>query len=295
MSIPGILPGQGISRRRFLTTATCGAAGLALYGGEFERHKIELTHQNISVQGLPEAFDGFTIAQLSDVHLDEYTEPFLLREAVDHINRLKPDIVLLTGDYVSYEVLPKNLTVRAAWQCGSLLGELDCTQRYAVFGNHDVMVGEEPVGEALKAHGMTMLRNAAIPLERSGGRIWIAGIDDPVMGNPDLDKTLPASIRKATNEPVVMMCHAPDYVDEIVAHPAAKSVALIMSGHTHGGQVRLPFVGALRLPPGGKKYVQGLFQLGHTQLYVNRGLGSVGLPVRFDCPPEITSYTLRKA
>ena len=90
------------------------------------------------------------------------------------------------------------------------------------------------------------------------------------------------------------MCHAPDYADELIACPAGKTVSLMLSGHTHGGQVRLPFIGALDLPVGGRKYIEGLFRLDSMQLYVNRGIGTVGVPFRFDCPPEITSITLRR-
>ena len=89
--------------------------------------------------------------------------------------------------------------------------------------------------------------------------------------------------------------HAPDYADELLAHLAGTPIDLMLSGHTHGGQVRLPFVGALDLPPGGKKYVEGWFRLGSMQLYVNRGIGTIGLPFSFDCPPEISLFTLRAA
>ena len=91
------------------------------------------------------------------------------------------------------------------------------------------------------------------------------------------------------------MCHAPDYADDLLAHPAGMSVDLMLSGHTHGGQIRLPLVGALQLPDMGKKYVEGWFKLGRMQLYVNRGIGTVGVPFRLDCPPEISLFTLRTA
>jgi len=91
-----------------------------------------------------------------------------------------------------------------------------------------------------------------------------------------------------------LMCHAPDYVDDLLLQSATRSVGLMLSGHTHGGQVRVPFVGAVSLPPLGRKYIEGRFQFGRTQLYVNRGIGTVGLPFRFDCPPEITEITLRR-
>jgi hypothetical protein len=283
---------QVVSRRSFLKGALYGAGGLALYAGEFERHWLEVVRRDIGLHGLSAEFDGLTIAQLSDIHLDEFTEPFLLREAIDAINRANPDIVLLTGDYVTAQVLPPKLTLDAAWQCASLLGGLQCKQRYAIFGNHDIWAGEQHVGEALRFHGMTVLRNAHVPFERGGSRIWLSGLDDPCEGQPDPDLAIPSRIRNLANEPVILMCHAPDYVDQLCMQPTGQAVSLVLSGHTHGGQVRLPVVGPLWLPPGGRKYVEGLFQLGTTQLYVNRGIGSVGAPVRFNCRPEITLFTL---
>jgi hypothetical protein len=219
----------------------------------------------------------------------------LLRESIDEINRAKPDMVLLTGDYVSAEVLSRKLTAQAALQCGRMLSRIECPQRYAIFGNHDVWAGEEHVGEALATNGITVLKNSYLPIEQGGARMWLAGLDDPVCGKPDPDQAIPASIRNKAGEPVILMCHAPDYVDELREHPAGQAVSLVLSGHTHGGQVRLPFVGALHLPPGGRKYVEGLFQVGSMQLYVNRGIGSVGVPFRFDCRPEITIFRLRTA
>lgn len=286
---------QPVSRRSFLKGAMYGAGGLALYAGEFERHWLELVHKTIEIDGLPNTFEGMTIAQLSDIHLDEFTEPFLLREAIDEVNRARPDVVLLTGDYVSAEVLPRHLTIEAAWQCGKLLSRIECAQRYAIFGNHDIWAGEQHVGDALRSNGITVLRNSYLPIERGGDRIWLAGIDDPVYGQPDPDTAVPSSIRNIPHEPVILMCHAPDYVDELGSHPAGQAVSLVLSGHTHGGQVRLPFVGPLQLPPGGRRYVDGLFKIGSMQLYVNRGIGTVGVPFRFDCRPEITFFTLQSA
>ena len=283
---------QQASRRSFLKGALYSAGSLALYAGELERHWLEVVRKDIRISGLPADFDGLSVAQLSDIHLDEFTEPFLLREAIDEVNRARPDIVLLTGDYVSSEVLPPNLTVEAAWQCGKLLNQLECKKRYAIFGNHDIWAGEEHVGNALQSNGITVLRNSYLPFERGAARIWLAGLDDPVCGRPDPDRTIPTSIRNIAAEPILLMCHAPDYVDELQNHPAGRAVSLVLSGHTHGGQIRLPFLGPLRLPPGGRKYVEGLFRVGATQLYVNRGIGSVGVPFRFDCRPEITLFTL---
>ncbi|HEY2857879.1 MAG TPA: metallophosphoesterase [Terracidiphilus sp.] len=282
-----------ITRRRVLQTLLYGTAGMALYAGEIERHWIDIVHRDIRIAGLPEAFDGMTIAQLSDIHLDEYTEPFLLREAVDHINRLQPDMVLLTGDYVSAELLSKKTSIGAAWQCASLLSSIKCPQKFAILGNHDIMAGGDAISEAITSHDIPVLRNAFLPIERGKSRIWLAGIDDPVLGKPNPERSIPVSMHNHRPEPVILMCHAPDFVDELVDLPLSQSIALVLSGHTHGGQVRIPFLGAMHLPPGGRKYIEGWFGLGSMQLYVNRGIGAVGVPFRFNCRPEITLFRLR--
>src|SRR4051812_2454892 len=197
---------QQVSRRSFLRGAMFGAGGLALYAGVIERHWLEIVYKEVAIGGLPPTFDGMKVAQLSDIHLDEFTEPFLLRESIDEINRAKPDMVLLTGDYVSAEVLPRKLTAKAAWQCGSMLSRIECPRRYAIFGNHDVWAGEEHVGEALTTNGITVLKNSYLPLEQGGARMWLAGLDDPVCGKPDPDRAIPESIRNKSGEPVILMC-----------------------------------------------------------------------------------------
>ena len=272
-----------------------GAVGLAFYSGVIERHWIEITQRGFLLSGLPRVFNGFRIVQLSDVHMDEYTEPAFLRRVIDEINRIEPDAVVLTGDYVSYGLGSRDFAVGAAWQCAGILNELKCKERYAVLGNHDVIVGGRQVTAALAANGVTVLRNENLPIERNGSRIWLAGLDDPVSGFPDPDSAIPVSIRNVPNEPILLMCHAPDYADYLMTRASGQAVALMLSGHTHGGQVCLPLIGALDLPKLGRKYAAGPFQLGRLQLYVNRGIGTVGLPFRLDCPPEITVITLRKS
>jgi hypothetical protein len=294
MALFSSFPRPSMSRRRFIKAGLLGGAGLALYSGELERHWIEVTQIDILLHRLPAAFDGWRIAQISDIHMDEYSEPFFLRHAIEKINRMEPDAVFLTGDYVSDGPLGNSFARGAAWRCARILRELRCGKVYAILGNHDVSVGANEVTAALTANGIPVLTNACLPIERGGGRIWLAGLDDPVMGDPDPNLAIPASIRNVPNEPVVLMCHAPDYADNLLAHPAGRAVDLMLSGHTHGGQVRLPLVGALELPSMGKRYIEGLFRLGSMQLYVNRGIGTVGLPFRLDCPPEITLMTLRK-
>jgi uncharacterized protein len=284
-----------VTRRRFLIGGAVGAAGLGLYSTVIARHRIEVTERDIHLNGLAASLDGLRIAQLSDIHLDEFTEPFFLRDVIERVNRMEPDLVLLTGDFVSYGISTKQFAIGSAWQCANMLTGLKCRQVYAVLGNHDVSVDSKGVTAALTANGIKVLTNTCLPIERGGARLWLAGVDDPLIGDPDPEAAIPASIRDVPHEPIILMCHAPDYADDLLAHPAGKAVDLMLSGHTHGGQVRLPLVGALELPDMGKKYVEGWFQLGRMQLYVNRGIGTVGVPFRLDCPPEISVFTLRIA
>jgi hypothetical protein len=287
------------TRRRFLKAGIYGAAGLALYSGEISRHQIEVTHHDMPLAGLPAVFDGMRVAQLSDIHMDEYTEPFFLKRVIEHVNQLNPDAVFLTGDYVSHTPLSKKFAIGAAWHCANIMKSLSCRNLYAILGNHDVSVGGEEVAEALTSNGITVLRNACLPIERGGSRFWLAGTDDAVFGNPDLELAVPRWIRNKPNEPIVLMVHEPDYANMLLDDPASRAVHMMLSGHTHGGQIRLPLIGPLYLPGWGKHYVEGWFHLGARwnplRLYVNRGIGTVGVPFRLNCPPEITLFTLRSA
>jgi uncharacterized protein len=284
---------KAVSRRGFLKGTLFSAGGLAVYSTAIERHWLEVTHLDVSLPGLSHVFDGMRVAQLSDIHLDDFTEPFFLHHVIDRVNQLQPEMVLLTGDYVSSGLTPEKFAIGAAWQCALLLKTLECKRVYAVLGNHDVDVGAHEVTGALQAHGIQVLTNTSIPIERAGSRFWLAGIDDPMNGAPDPDLAIPAAIRNVPGEPVILMCHAPDYADQLLKHLSGQAVDLMLSGHTHGGQVRLPLFGALELPSLGRKYVEGMFRLGRLQLYVNRGIGTIGVPFRLFCPPEITMFTLR--
>ncbi len=285
-------PTPPITRRRFLIAGACAGAALAVYSGEIERHWIQISHRDVFLPGLSKAFDGFRIAQLSDIHLDEFTEPFFLRDAVNRVNSLNPDMVVLTGDYVTYGFFSNSFAAGSEWQCANLLKELKCPLRYAALGNHDIRVGRERVTEALTANGIPVLDNAYLPIERNGSRFWLSAVDDPVEGVPDPDKAIPESIRFIPDEPIVLLCHAPDWANNLFHHPAGPAVSLMFSGHTHGGQIRFPLIGPLYLPEFGRRYVEGWFRLNNLLFHVNRGLGTVGVPFRLDCPPEISLITL---
>jgi len=280
-----------LTRRRFLLGSVATAAGLALYSSEVARHEISILTHTIGIANLPDSFHNFRIAQISDIHFDEFTEPSFVHRVVRHVNALQPDLVLLTGDYISFGPLSPSFAEGAMHHCGEVLSGLTAPQRYASMGNHDSMLGSAVIRPILAGAGITLLENQFTAIERGGGRFWLSGASDPVTTTPDLDLSIPAR----PDGPVLLMCHAPDFADTVAAHPRGRLVDLMLSGHTHGGQVRLPFLLPMHLPEGGRKYVEGVFHLDRLQLYVNRGIGAVGVPFRLNCPPEITLFTLQRA
>ncbi|HMF64362.1 MAG TPA: metallophosphoesterase [Edaphobacter sp.] len=291
--MPGFKSDQSsrFTRRRFLIGSGVAAAGLAFYSGEIARHAVDIIHRPISIRNLPDPFHGYRIVQLSDIHLDEFTEPFFLEHIVHRVNSLNPDLVLLTGDFITRGSLTFVSSDHAAHRCAEIISTLTSPLRYAILGNHDVSVSASLVVGALTSKSTPVLVNQHVPIERKGSRIWLCGADDPGTSHPDLNLTIPAK----PDGPVILMAHAPDYADNVVRHPRGPLVDLMLSGHSHGGQIRLPFGGPLILPPLGEKYVEGHFHFNQMQLYVNRGIGTVGLPFRLNCPPEITVITLEPA
>jgi predicted MPP superfamily phosphohydrolase len=282
-----------VSRRQFLqVSALVAAGGLVAYAGFWDRHDLELIEQTIHLRRLPEAFHGLRIAQVSDIHYDEFTEPYFVREVVRRVNALNPDIVVLTGDFVTDGPLSRSVGARLSYPCGEILSGIRCAHRFASLGNHDTLVGSAVVVDALKVHGIPTLVDNHIPFERGGSRLWFAGLRSSLEDTPNLNDALPR--QPAPAEPVILLAHEPDYALHVVKRGG---VDLMLSGHTHGGQIRLPFIGTPRslLAKGGRRFVHGHFNVGPMQLYVNRGIGTVKLPFRFLCPPELTLITLQPA
>jgi len=279
-----------ISRRTFLKVAGAAAIGFPLYAAEVSRHEINIERHTIHLTRLPDAFHGFRIVQISDFHYGEFTEPYFLREIVRHVNRLKPDAVVFNGDYVTMGFLPQESTIRHAEPCAEILSGVTCPLRFAVLGNHDSTYAQPAVVSALANHRLSLLFNSNLPLERDGKRLWFAGTGDACHKQVDLDKAVPKASR-AGGEPVILLVHEPDILPEVAPYGAD----LMLSGHTHGGQIRFPLIPPLFLPVLGRRYIEGLFRRGTTQLYVTRGIGAVGVPMRFNCPPEITEITLSAA
>lgn len=277
------------SRRDFLKLGGIAAVGLPLYAGEISRHEISVERISISLPNLPDAFRGFTIAQLSDFHYAEYTEAFFIRRVVERVNTLKPDMVALTGDFITNGFWSAEDTVRFAGECAEILSRIESPLRYAALGNHDCAVKPymQAVIDSLETHRIPVLQNRHVPIERGTARFWLAGTGDALVRDFALEQALPPPPVR-DGDALILLAHEPDVLPLVATH----NVDLMLSGHTHGGQVRLPFLPAMFLPELGQHYIEGLYRLGPTQLYVNRGVGTVNLPFRFNCPPEITLITL---
>ena len=279
------------TRRQFLYRAA--AVGGAAIGGDsllLEPNRPRVVRQDYILPRWPERMDGFTIALLSDFHYDPYFSVHPLRAAIPSVNGLRPDLIVLTGDFVSVPTFGDETKGAVdAEPCARLLREMIAPHGlWAVLGNHDLDTDPAHVTHALQAEGIQVLVNRSVTIERDGARVWLAGVDDVIYGSADLTKTLhniPAS------EAVVLLAHEPDFADEACKFP----IDLQLSGHSHGGQVRIPLLPPLYLPEMAKKYVWGSYRVRGLSLYTNAGLGTVNIPVRLNCPPEITLLTLRSS
>lgn len=281
------------TRREFLRAAVKWSAGAGLataaYGGFFERTNVVVRRVEVPLERLPEAFNGLTIVQLSDFHYHPLFSAGVIRKAVDLAVGLNPDLVVFTGDFVTVSEFRKHDPQSAleAVPCAELLTPLKPKLGvYTVLGNHDSFTDPEVVTGALTAHGIRVLRNESVPVERDGARIWLSGLSDVLVGAANLDTTLS---RVPATEATVLLVHEPDFADRVSRHP----VDLQLSGHSHGGQIRLPLLGAPMLPTMGRKYPRGLRTVRRTVLYTNVGLGTIIVPIRVMATPEVTLLTLR--
>ncbi len=244
-----------------------------------QARQLAVEHVTIPIDDLPPALDGFTIIQLSDFHLGSPFSAANLQRAIAWMRRQQPDLVVLTGDFVSYT---DNLPLLHEG-----LQDLSAHHGiYAILGNHDYWTDIAVVEQALARHSIELLRNEQRCIDVGGSRLYLVGIDCVWEAQHDLELAL-SSI--ADDGPVVVLAHEPDIADEIAAY----GPALQLSGHTHAGHITLPGLGPLFLPRHGFRYFRGLHRVGRMWLYVSRGLG--GAPLRLGCPPEATMLRLRAA
>ncbi len=283
------MPFLSTTRRRFLYSAA--AAGALAIGGDallLEPNRPLIVRRTFALRRWPKRLDGFTIALISDFHYDPIFSQHPIHAAIPMVMDLKPDLIALTGDFVSVPNFADDKEgALDAVPCAEILRHLKAPCGvWAILGNHDYHTDAEFVTYALQYRGIPVLANKSIPIERNGDRFWLAGVNDALSHTADLPGTLKPV---PSDEAVILLAHEPDFADQASQYP----IDLQLSGHSHGGQVRLPLLPPLYLPEMGKKYVLGTYQVGPLQLYTNAGLGTVGVPVRLNCPPEITLLTIR--
>ncbi len=271
--------------------AATGAAGFAAVAGDgvlFEPNIPRIVRRNLALRRWPERLNGFTIAVLSDFHYDPVFSVHPLRAAIPMVNGLKPDLIVLGGDFVSMPMLSSDDEKAAslAEPCAHLLAKMNAAEGlWAVLGNHDCSTDPKRVTHDLQAQGIKVLANQSVAITHKGARFWLAGVGDVLCNTADLQQTIQGI---PEDDAIVLLAHEPDYADFVVQF----AVDLQISGHSHGGQIRLPLMRPLYLPDLARKYYLGLYQIGPLTLYTNAGLGTVGVPVRLNCPPEITLLTL---
>ena len=272
-----------MNRRRFFATATAAVAGLGLGGtcySFFEAGWVRIDRRTLAVPRLPTAFHGTTVAFLTDLHHGPYVDLQYIANVVRTTNLLRPDLILLGGDYSLRDA-------KYIAPCLAMLGELRAPMGVAgVLGNHDYWHGLAETRRGLRAAKIRELTNDGFWLERRGDRLRIGGVDDLWEGRPDLSAALGGATR---DDACVLVSHNPDFAETMPECP----VGLVLSGHTHGGQLLFPVVGAPWIPSRyGPKYLHGLVQAPRTRVFVSRGLGVAAIPARFGSRPEIHLLTL---
>jgi len=280
-----------ISRRGFLAGGIVLGGALMVDSFVVEPRKIKVEDVTIGIEGLGPELDGFTICQVTDVHHGVFVGRSYVDEVVDRVRAMAPDLVALTGDYIddgrSYMVPVIERLATLEGRYGTL----------AVLGNHDYFIEWRYSADVIRSHGIRLLTNEHVVIEKGGARLCVGGTRDYFEDVPDVRKTFEGAPAGA---PRVLLCHHPDYAEFL---PPDVRVDLMLSGHTHGGQIRVPFTGYAPVVPShfGQKYAGGLVTLPArgpegmppTRVYVSRGVGMALIPVRFNCPPELTLLRLR--
>ena len=278
-------PINSVSRRNFIKKLSFGVASSpfisSTYGALHQSKKYDVTNVEVELENLPDALNGLKIAHVTDFHSGIFVDKENLDEVVAITNGLEADIVALTGDFVSH-------STRYIPPCEEALSRL--RSKYGIYGclgNHDHWVDPEEIAASLERSGVRILRNEAEVLDVKGNRINIIGVDNRTRR---VDDEMDIALRRASHEdPKILLCHKPWYFPYAVQ----RGIDLTLSGHVHGGQVVLEFLGLKWCPAMlVTEYIEGLYRKGKSHLYLSRGVGVTGTPVRLNCPPEIALIRL---
>jgi predicted MPP superfamily phosphohydrolase len=281
------------SRRDFLKlikffSATGLAAFLSSYYSlEFEPSWVDISQVQVSLPKLPKPFQDYKIVQISDLHMGGWMNRTHLEDVLLHVREQSPDLIVITGDFVIGHSWSDEIE-QASHDFIEVMSPLSLEYKViGVMGNHDHWTDVLKVKSMLSAAGIISLQNDIYRLTKNSEDLYIAGLDDVSEGKHRLEEV---ELKLPQNAKAILLAHEPDY-----ATTTSKSGKFMMqlSGHSHGGQVVIPFVGPPVLPRWGRRYPAGLYQVGEMFLYTNRGIGMTSPFVRFNCRPEITVFTLQ--
>lgn len=283
MDIKGLF--KKITRREFIKRSLFygGIFGIFGYGFVLEPHNVKFERKSLEAPNLPDGWVGRKMIQVTDIHCSDYVKEGYLKKVYKKINAEKPDIIVFTGDYV----YKKPIHTKTLEKTGKILKtSMGDKGKIAVMGNHDRWTDDVKVTKALKGAGFRILLNDSVELG-DGETLKIIGAEDLWTGHVDFEKMLGGI--DLEKDAAILLSHNPDIFPEA----AKRKVPVMISGHTHGGQVVIPFIGAPILPSK-FDFCSGFYRIGKSVMYINRGLGMVTPPVRFLCPPEVTVFTLVK-
>ena len=285
---------HAVSRRDFLRLLKIAGLELALisfagglYMSKYEPDWLEVTDVKLRLPRLPKSFSGFRLAQISDLHFGGWMDAERLNNVLSAVSSLSPDLLAITGDFTLGHVhrTPQEDRERYADLVRVLTDYTGNILTVGIMGNHDYWVNPPVIREIIQRGGLIDLNNAAHVLKSGGESLYIAGVDDIWYAQDRLDLVQAQIPRDAC---AILLAHEPDYADTSARDGRFD---LQISGHSHGGQIVLPFLGAPILPSLGRKYPRGLYQVGEMLQYTNRGVGMIPPNIRFNCRPEITVFT----
>ncbi|MBI1808033.1 MAG: metallophosphoesterase [Ignavibacteria bacterium] len=278
-------------RRAFVRQSLTVLAGATLASatyGAFRHDRYEITEISIPIANLPDEFRGFSIALISDIHSSIFMVKEQMKQYADVVNSLGADLIAVPGDFV-------NSMVEEVYPFAEAFSTLKAPHGvYGVLGNHDYYTRQvEIVAREVNNCGITLLRNERVVIKKGKSTMYLLGIDD-VGTNARASQLFDQTLNGTDSEVAkVLLCHRPYYFDQA----ANRRIDLTLSGHTHGGQVVFAKIGRGVIAPAriASPYVAGLYSIGSSHMYVSRGVGTVGVPIRINCPPEVTRITLTRA
>lgn len=276
------------SRRIFLKTGALALSSYSFIGatkGVIDRDEYDIVEKTLRIANLPDQFKGFTVGLMSDIHSSVFMTKAEMDDYVAALNNLKSDIIFVPGDFVNSQTEEVYPFAESFSALRAPFGVYGC------LGNHDYFADVDIVAKEVDGCGVKLLRNDAVKIQKGNSFINVIGVDDiPMSGKPDSYLTRALSSVQNSN-PKILLCHKPYFLETIAGH----NIDLTLAGHTHGGQVVFAKIGNTYISPATlfSKYVWGLYRFNNAQMYVSRGIGTVGVPFRINCPPEITKITLQ--